>query len=291
MSRKIFIINNFKDAEIKRVSDIRALAKKSGAVISDYLYRYDKATVIDLLTSDDHQKSFELNLFIRGIFEDIDGCDLLYWIHGDEIFDQLNRMLVARFIASRLRESVKVGDIYKIINNFVITDQPIDDSEYEFIQACIIFSQYYLNWVDSGGVSTDKNHPFNSGKTPFMHFGELAAAEFNNLNGLFNDSFEEFNIALNPESHKDNLPTIRLDNVVYYGGRFDHIVDAWLSILAINYFETSITIYVLSISDQSKLVKLLCSTFVRLNKDETGFSIAEESSENKSLDTSNPENQ
>jgi len=52
MSKKIFILNNFKDSGIDRINEIRDLARKSGAVVSDYLYRYDKAKVASMLTSD-----------------------------------------------------------------------------------------------------------------------------------------------------------------------------------------------------------------------------------------------
>lgn len=271
MPRKIFILNNFKDAKLNRINEIRDLAKKSGAVVSDYLYRYDKAKVTSMLTSDAHYSQFELKLFIQGLFEDLDTCDLVYWIHGDEVFDQLNRIIIARFIANRLKEAVKVGDIYKIINNFVITDEPIDDSDYEFIQGCIIFSQYYLNWQDNGGIITDKKHTFNTGKTPLVHFNELENLEFKELNLMFNDGFEEFDISVDPKALADNPPTIRTDNAVYYGGTYDYMMDAWLSILALNYFETSIVIYVLSLSDQSNLVKSLCNSFIRLGKDKSGF--------------------
>lgn len=296
MSKKIFILNNFKDSGIDRINEIRDLAKKSGAVVSDYLYRYDKAKVASMLTSDNYGSQFELKLFIQGLFSDIDDCNLIYWIHGDKVFDQLNRIIIARFIAVQLKEAVAVGDIYKIINNFVITDEPINDDDYEFIQACIIFSQYYLNWLENGGIITDKKHAFNTGRTPLVHFNELKSLEFDELNSMFNGGFEEFDISVDPEVLADNPPTIRADNAVYYGGTCDYMMDAWLSILAINYFETSVVIYVLSLSDPSNLVKSLCNSVIRLEKDENGFHEHKDDEpgtgqEVEESEVSNPDNQ
>lgn len=270
MMKRIFVINNYKDAELSQMKDLRESFKKSNTTVSDFLYKYTKDELKSLLTSTSPVDKIKLTLFLHSLFDDVDGSDYLYLIDGDKEFDQLNRIITARFIATHYEEVIKSGDIDKVLNNFIFSESPLDDSEYEFINCCIIFAQYRYNWLNSGGTESSD---YRDAKTPLNHFNALSNSEFIQLNDEFEGGFEEFDLSVNPEYMKDNPPTIHATNAVYYDKANSRFMDIWLTLLTINQLTTELSTYVFSEIEPSQLIKALVNRIFKVVREGGKLSI------------------
>lgn len=291
MEHKIFILNNFKDSGIDKIKDIRDTAKLAGIKVSEYLYRYTKDQVRGMLESKDNDSEFKLNAFLIGLYEDLDHCDQIYWIHSDEVFEQLNRVIISRFIATKLIEQVNAGDIFKIINHFVIPDQVFTKEDYQFIDSCIVYSQYYNHWVKNGGLSVYGRGDYLEGNAPLIHAGDLSKKDI----ALIEESFgelEDFNLTLEPRLMVDNPPTIRSCNTLFYGNGDNSKLDIWLTILNIYYLDSGMIIYILSLVGDTALMRCMSNRVINLERTPEGFVEINPTQESEEvIDESNQENQ
>jgi len=270
MNKRLFILNNYKNNQNSdAITEIRDYAKKSGIAVSDYLYRFTKEDLISLITSDNFADRIKLRMFLDGLFEEIKQCDLLYVNHDDEVFDQLNRIIIAKFISEQ-EIIVESGDIDKLLNRFLITEDKINESEENFYKMCIICGQHYLFWRKNLGISTEPDSDFNKDRLPVMHFSAFSDQELVNLN----PRFEPFNLLSDPNSFEDNPPTIRNSNVLVYTEESIKYADIWLIIGSIDSLDSVVSNYILSTIEATPIMKALSNDIIRIKKDETGLSFS-----------------
>jgi hypothetical protein len=273
---KILIINNYKnDEESEEVKSFKKYAGIAGHELCPVFRKFKKEEMEEMLMKSDSMHLSQLRLFLWSLLSSVRVCDKLYVTNHTKEFDQLSRMTVAMYLVMNCPpEIVMMGDIQKILNHFIITESPLNDSEYEYLSNAILLAQYYLKFNKDGGVNDDKNSDYNSGPPVLTYYQPyISSLDIASLKKNLESEFEDFNLSgLQPD---ENPLTVRTDNFLIYEKNSAHLMDAWLAILFTNSLDSDYDIWTLILEDCpiTNLMKLMSNDIIDLERSKFGLRV------------------
>jgi hypothetical protein len=270
---KILIVNNFKgDEESEKLKDFKKYAGISGHELCPVFRKFKREEVIDMLTNPERLDI--LRLFLWSLLDSLNDCDKLYIASSSEsCLEDLSQLVISMYLANRCPpEIVMVGDIQKILNHFIITEEALNDSDYEFISHAIILSQCFINFNKNGGA-TDSNMDYTKGASTLVYCSSnISQLDILSLKKNLDTEFEEFD--LNNPMIKENPLTIRSDNFLIYDEHNYKLINTWLFILFSHNLSSDFGIWILNLLDNStNLMKLLSNDIIDLERSKFGLRV------------------
>lgn len=271
---KILIVNNYKgDEESEELKSFKKYAGIAGHELCSVFRKFKREEMKEMLA--DKSKLTQLRLFIWRLLEEIKTVDKLYLVTTeDEDFSELARITVSMYLVANCPpEIIMIGDIQKILNNFIITDKPTDDSEYYFFSNALILSQCYLKFQKNGGVNTDKGSDYTSGAPVLAYYQPyISSLEIQSLIKGLDSELEDFDLSKVPS--EDNPLTVRLDNFLIYEENSKYLMDAWLGILFSQNLNSDYDIWIFNLSDSyTNLMEALSNGIIPLERSKFGLRV------------------